>query len=347
MDSFIKDLKTIHIGFVVAEFLRNTNRPLQAIQLWEEWLMLLLDNSQWLDDDSFKIFYSYILIELAKVYKDIVDFKNVARCVRELLVMSQDSGDTQEEVGWRLMLAGSYLVQHKLEDAKEGYLKALDIIKVNGVREHERRAYDRLAFLSGFIGDNQSEKEYLEKSLLLMEDTGDNKGKAECYSALGHYFMSVNDNRTANEYFQKAHGIRMEIGGREELAADYEDQAHFHSKLGDHEKAVEYLEKRLSIILEIGNRLEIVAIYHELGMEFYSLGKFIKAEEYLERALLLKSNSEWESLKYTILLPLTLVKLSLFKTQEAHSYLLQSIELFEKYRNFNKHNEQLSIPLLE
>ena len=309
--------------------------------------MLLLDNSQWLDDDNFKFFYSDILKELVKAYWDIFDFKNAERCSQELLVMSQDSGDTQEEGHCSLMLACWYLVQHKFEDAKEGFLKALDIIKVNGVREDERSTYDGLALLSSFIGDIKSQKEYLEKSLLLMEDTGDKKGKAKCYSALGRYFLSVNDNRTANEYFQKAHGIRMEIGGRKELAADYEDQADFHSKLGDHEKAVEYLKKELAIILEIGNRPQIILVYFELGSEFYSLGKFIKAEEYLERALLLNSNSGWELFKYRILLVLTKVKFSLLKTQEAHSYLLQSIELFEKLRNFNKHNEQLSIPLLE
>ena len=309
--------------------------------------MLLLDNSQWLDDDSFKFFYSDILKELVKAYRDIFDLKNVARCAQELLVMSQDSGDTQEEGGWRLMLAYSYLAQHKFEDAKEGFLKALNIIKVNGVREDERSTYNGLALLSWFIGDIKSEKEYLEKSLLLMEDTGDKKGKAKCYSALGRYFLSVNDNRTANEYFQKAHGIRMEIGGRKELAVDYEDQAHFHSKLGDHEKAVEYLKKELAIILEIGCRAEIILVYLELGFQFCYLGKFIKAEEYLERALLLNSISESGFLKHFILVELTVVKFSLSKTQEAHSYLLQSIELFEKFRDFNKHNEQLSIPLLE
>ena len=309
--------------------------------------MLLLDNSQWLDDDSFKFFYSDILKELVKAYRDIFDLKNVARCAQELLVMSQDSGDTQEEGGWRLMLAYSYLAEHKFEDAKEGFLKALNIIKVNGVREDERSTYNGLALLSWFIGDIKSEKEYLEKSLLLMEDTGDKKGKAKCYSALGHYFMTVNDNRTANEYFQKAHGIRMEIGGRKELAADYKDQAHFHSKLGDHEKAVEYLKKELAIILEIGCRAEIILVYLELGFQFCYLVKFIKAEEYLERALLLNSISESRFLKHFIFAALTVVKFSLSKTQEAHSYLLQSIELFEKFRDFNQHNEQLSIPLLE
>ena len=87
--------------------------------------MLLLDNSQWLDDDNFKFFYSDILKELVEAYKDIFDLKNVARCMQELLVMSQDSGDTQEEGGWRLMLAYSYLVQHKFEDAKEGLSESI------------------------------------------------------------------------------------------------------------------------------------------------------------------------------------------------------------------------------
>ena len=113
--------------------------------------MLLLDNSQWLDDDNFKFFYSDIFKELVKAYSDIFYLKNVARCVQELLVMSQDSGDTQEEGGWRFVLAYLDLAQHKFEDAKEGFLKALDIIKVNGVREHERSTYDGLALLSWFM----------------------------------------------------------------------------------------------------------------------------------------------------------------------------------------------------
>ena len=347
MDRIFKDLNTIHIGLVVAEFLQKTNRALKAIQLCEECLMLLLNNSEWCEDKYFKLIYFFIVHKLLNAYIDVFDLKNVQRCTQEFLVLSQDYGYTQEEGWFTLTLAHLYLVQHKFEEAKQAFLKALDIIKVNGTREHARRTYDGLALLSGFIGDIKSQKEYLEKSLLLMEDTGDKKGKAECYSALGHYFLSVNDNRTANEYFQKAHGIRMEIGGRKELAADYKDQAHFHSKLGDHEKAVEYLEKELAIILEIGHRGEICYVYMRLGKDFLSLLDFFKAEEYLERALLLNSNSGCELFKYRILLVLTKVKFSLLKTQEAHSYLLQSIELFEKLRNFIKHNEQLSIPLLE
>ena len=340
MDSIFKDVKTIEIGFLVGQFLRKTKRSQQAIQLYEECLMLLLNNSELLQEDNFILLYFVILKDLLFAYYNISDVKNVERCCKELLVMSQESGDTYGEGWWSFILAYMYLAQYKLEEAKEAFLKALDIKKL-------KETYDGLAFLSGFIGDNQSQKEYLEKSLIVTKETGDKKDEAECYSALGDYFLSVNENRTANEYFQKAHGIRMEIGGRKELAADYEDQADFHSKLGDHEKAVEYLEKELAIILEIGNRPQIILVYFELGSEFYSLGKFIKAEEYLERALLLNSNSGWELFKYRILLVLTMVKFSLLKTQEAHSYLLQSIELFEKLRNFNKHNEQLSIPLLE
>ena len=347
MDRIFKDLNTIHIGLVVAEFLQKTNRALKAIQLCEECLMLLLNNSEWCEDKYFKLIYFFIVHKLLNAYIDVFDLKNVQRCTQEFLVLSQDYGYTQEEGWFTLTLAHLYLVQHKFEEAKQAFLKALDIIKVNGTREHARRTYDGLALLSGFIGDIKSQKEYLEKSLLLMEDTGDKKGKAECYSALGHYFMSVNDNRTANEYFQKAHGIRMEIGGREELAAGYKDQADFHSKLGDHEKAVEYLEKRLPIILEIGGRSEIFIVYMELGAEFRFLGKFIKAEEYLERALLLNSNSGSELSKYLVLVQLTVTKFALSKTQEAYPCLLQSIELFENLRGINKHNEQWSMFFLE
>ena len=347
MDSFIKDLKTIHIGFVVAEFLRNTNRPLQAIQLCEECLMLLLNNSEWCEDEYIKLIYFVILHKLCNAYEDVYDLKNVQRCTQEFLVLSQDYGYTQGEGWYTLKLAHLYLVQHKFEDAKQALLKALDIIKVNGTREHARRTYDGLAIFSSFIGDIQSEKEYLEKSLLLIKETGDKKCEAECYSKLGNYFLSVNDNRTANEYFQKAHGIRMEIGGREELAAGYQDQADFHSQLGDHEKAVEYLEKRLPIILEIGGRSEILFVYMDLGAEFCCLGKFIKAEEYLERALLLNSNSGSELSKYHVLYELTFAKFALSKTQEAYSCLLQCIELFENLRDINKHNEQWSMFFLE
>ena len=343
MDSISKDIKTIEIVVFVAQFLQNTNRPLQAIQLWEECFLLLLDNPQWLEDDNFKFFYYGILQVLFVKYCNIFDLKNVERCCKELLVMSQDSGDTEWEGWWSLTLAYIYLSQHKLEEAKEAFLKTLDITEV--MKEHERRAYDGLAALSGFLGDIQSEKEYLEKSLLLMKETGNKKSETECYSALGRYFLNVNDNRTANEYFQKAHGIRMEIGGREELAAGYQDQAHFHSKLGDHQKAVEYLEKGLPIILEIGHRAGIHSIYTELGKEFLHLGNLIKAEEYLEKALLL--NGVCKFFEHDVLFKLMQVKFVLSKTQEAHSYLLQCIKLLENFRDINKHNEQLSMSLLE
>ena len=309
--------------------------------------MLLLDHSEWCEEDFFKLFYSGILKRLKIAYFCIFDSKNTERCSQELLVMSQESGDTQEE-GWCTSILGyTYFGQQKFEQAKEAFLKALDIIKVNGARAHASITYIGLASFSNFLGDIQSEKEYLEKSLLLAKETCDKKVEEECYRRLGHYFLSVNDNRTANEYFQKAHGIRMEIGGRKELAAGYLDQAHFHSNLGDHQKAVEYLEKGLPIILEIGERVQIVTVNCNLGAELYILGKLIKAEEYLERALLLSSNSDWGLLKHSVLSYLTGVKFALSKTQEAHSYLLQSIEIFEKFRDFNKHNEQLSIPLLE
>ena len=113
MDSIFKDVKTIEIGFLVTQFLQKTKRLQQAIQLYEECLMLLLNNSEWLQEDNFKLLYFVILKELLFAYYNISDLKNVERCSKELLVMSKESGDTHGEGWWSFILAYMYLAQYK------------------------------------------------------------------------------------------------------------------------------------------------------------------------------------------------------------------------------------------
>lgn len=68
MDSITKDLEAIRIGLFVAQFLLKTNRALKAVELCEECLILLLNNSEWLEEDIFKLFYCEILHCLSYSY---------------------------------------------------------------------------------------------------------------------------------------------------------------------------------------------------------------------------------------------------------------------------------------
>ena len=348
MDNITQDHETICVGLLVAMFLSNTGRALQAIELCKECLILLLNNTALCKEDQLTERYSQLIYTaMCKAYVGISDYTNAAIYAWELLVMCHGSGDTDKEGILNLVLAQIYEKQSRIVEAKELSERAVDIMKANGDREGEAAAYLNLGGVFNFLGEYQKAKEYAEKALLIKKEIGDRKGEAECYSALGTELICLKKYKQANEYFQKAHHIRMEIGDKGGEADDYENQAFLFSSLGDQQKAKEYLEKALAIILEIGVSEKEADICGRLGILSLFLGEHIEAEEYLEKALLLSSDTGNNIMQIKSLFVLTWLKLNQSKIQEGNSLLLQCIHRFENLRNLSNDNNQFKIFLLE
>ena len=115
----IKDIKeTIRVGLDVAEFLQKTERNLQAIELCNECLSLLINITLGTEDQFTKLFYRNIFEVMFSAYFSISDYTNAERHARKFLPIFRDTGDKGEEGAVSLWLAAIYYRQSRFLEAK-------------------------------------------------------------------------------------------------------------------------------------------------------------------------------------------------------------------------------------
>ena len=233
------------------------------------------------------------------------------------------------------------------EKAEEYITKALAIRKKIGDRKGEAADNGNLGTLFYSLGEYVISQEYTEKALAIRKEIGDRKGEAADYGNLGSLFHSLGEYEKAKEYTQKALEIRKEIGDRKGEAADYGNLGSLFFSLGEYEKAKEHMEKALAMTKEIGDRKGEAAVYGNFGTLFYSLGELDKAEVHFSKALSICKVIGDCMTDFKIFCGLTVLRLGQVNFQEAFSYLLQSVEKFEKLRHFVKDNDYFKISLLE
>ena len=282
----IKDIKeTIRVGSLVALFLQNTERDLQAIELCKECL-ILLNNSALVREDHFtKLWYRNIYVVMFYAYFSISDYINAERHGRKLLPMLRDFGDKGNEGKLSLDLANIYYGQSRFVEAKELCERAIKIMKEIGERRQEAVANSRLGDILKSLSEYQKAKEYFEKALAITMEISDREGEGVQNYNLGSVFSSLGEYKKAKEYDEKALAITMEIGDRRGEGAANASLGGVFYWLGEYKKAKEYNEKALAIRMEIGDRQGEGTAYGNLGRVFYSLGEYKKAKEYYEKAL--------------------------------------------------------------
>ena len=282
----IKDIKqTIRVGSLVAIFLQNTERYLQASELCKECLILLSNIALGTEDQFTKFWYRNIYGVMFNAHFSISDYINAEKHARKLLPIFRDSGEKEQEGRLSLWLAEIYYRQSRFLEAKELYECAIKLMKAIGERKAEALAYGNLGAVSRLLGKYQKAKEYLEKALAIRIEIGDRQGEGAAYGNLGCVFCSVGEYKKAKEYHEKALSITMEIGDRRGEGTTYGNLGSVFSSLGEYEKAKEYHKKALAIRMEIGDKEGEGAAYGNLGCVFCSVGEYKKAKEYHEKAL--------------------------------------------------------------
>ena len=282
----IKDIKaTIRVGSLVARFLQNTERYLQAIKLCKECLVLLSNIALGTEDQFTKLWYCNIYVVMCNAHFSISDYTNAEKHARKLLPIFRDSGDKEQEGALSLWLAEIYYRQSRFVEAKELYESAIKLMKAIGERKAEAMAYGKLGAVSSLLCKYQKAKEYLEKGLAIRIDIGDRRGEGVAYNSLGCVFDSLGEYKKAKEYFEKELAITMELGDRKGKGITYSNLGNVFHSLGEYKKAKEYQKKALSIKMEIGYRQGEGVAYGNLGKVFSSLGEYKRAKEYHEKAL--------------------------------------------------------------
>ena len=235
-----KVLQSIYPSMTAAaDFLSNTNRLVQAIELWKECLTFL--NNKHLEKEN----------DLA----------------RKLSMMLYH----------RLCLG--YAAIYNLSPAIEYGKKLLVLLRKCKRKKKESDTAGMLAILYYQKGEYKEAQQYLQKALTMNTKIGDKDGQASCYINLGNVFHSVGEYAKAEEYHKKALPITTEIDDKHRQASCYMSLGNVSCSVGEYGKAKEYLQKALTIKTEIADKHGQASCYINLGNVFHSVGEYAKAEE--------------------------------------------------------------------
>ena len=272
LDGHNKDEVLLTSLFLVSQYLRNTNRVPNAIEICKDVLFLLehktLGN---IDQTCVKRFENVHSHPIKRGTERLFTFRQVfAR---------------QVELSTTYTLAQLCESQGKYSEAEGLYLKAIAIAEKTGDRETEARGYVELGSIFESLGEDVKAKEYSEKALAIAEKIGDRKIEATSYGNLGITFNSLGEYVKAKEHFEKAIAIAEKIGDRKIGATGYGHLGNTFNSLGEYVKAKEHFEKAIAIAEKIGDRKIEARSYGNLGNTFNSLGEYVKAKERFEKAI--------------------------------------------------------------
>ncbi|CAH3131564.1 unnamed protein product [Pocillopora meandrina] len=325
MDSIKEAISAIFTGMVVADFLRETGRVLQAIEVYKECLIIIHSLVLVIDISLANTMFCAIYLAIFCAYDYIKDYTNTENYLKELLLYL-DSHDTAEK-GWlHLKLAEILRVQSKFMEAWKFYESAINIMKTIGDTHGQGVCYIRLGKMFQSLNQYDKAREYQDKALAIRIEIGDRDGEATSYGNLG---------------------TLEGIGDRSGEAADYRHLGLISCKRGEYDKAQEYFERAFTIHKKIGERKGLLVNYSDLGMCFQSLGKYDMAEEYLKQALLLSRDIGLNLKEFQCLCHLSELKASQGNLEEASLHLFRAIQKFDTLRGFLKENDQFQISFLE
>ena len=311
------------IGLVVANFLLNTGRGLQAMMLGEECLIFLKSNelkkntcfrftiiinnlmfkaacmsSSHTSAERYakKLLDMYhtsgdiinegkVTFTLGKIYQNQNEFEKAKRYYQNAIDVTECTADKQMEAECYCSMGQVSYSRSEYHEAKNYFQKALAITVPNGYRITEAAIYGNLGVVVQSLGEYDKAEKYYKRALKISEEIGYRKGEADAYGNLGLLYHYLSQCQKAKEFTERALAIRKKIGDRKGEATDYGNLGILFQSLCEYQKAKEYTEKALKIRKEIGDREGEAADYGNLGTLFQSLGEYQKAKEYTEEAL--------------------------------------------------------------
>ena len=285
MDNIDEFMWTISIGTLIAVFLLNTSRVLQASELCQECLILLKNAAH---KKEVELAYTAINRVLFKAYLLLNNHKSAIDCGKKLLDCLSGLGSRAEEGQVIIQLAKLYQLQSKFKDATGLYNKALRIFIEAGDRKEEAVCYGSLGTVCQSLSEYEKAEQYQRKALAIRKEIGDKHGEASCYGTLGTVCHSLGKYKKAEEHLNNALVIRKEIGDKKGEATCYGNLGSVAYSLGEYGKAEEYQRKALAIAQEIGHKHGEATCYGNLGTVCHSLGEYKKAQENLMNAIVIR-----------------------------------------------------------
>ena len=185
--------EAIHHGMIAADFLSNTKRVVQAIELWNECLILL--NNKTLENEHERATIVSIALYKRLFYGNsaIAKLSPAIESGKKLLVLLRNRKRKKEEGNTALMLSNLYFQKSEYQEAQAVLKIALCVYKEIEDKDGEASCYINLGAVLSSVGEYSKAEEYLHKALNIHTEIGDKHGEASCYINLGNVFQSVGE----------------------------------------------------------------------------------------------------------------------------------------------------------
>ena len=169
MDKKDEILGTVLIGILLARFLLNTSRVLQAIKLFQECLILLNNLAQ---GGVAQLFYTGLYFQMIEAYYLLNDHTSGIECAKKLLEIVRHLSLRNKECIVTSHLANIYELQNKYEESKYLFMKSLSIAIEAGDKKREATCYGNLGTIYQSLGEYGKAEEYQRKALAIGKNGG-------------------------------------------------------------------------------------------------------------------------------------------------------------------------------
>ena len=281
---------------------------------------------------------------LATVFRYLAKYDKAKECYDKALPIIVEIGDREKEAG--ILMGLGCLSLTSLADynkATEYLKKALAIVIEIGDKQGQANAHGNLGALFRDLGEYDKAKKHYETALAIAIETDDRQNLAKTYLMLGSLSLDRCKYPKAEENIRNALALATEIEDRDSEACCYLSLGRLFEEIGDLPKAKEHFEKALTLEIEIGNRQVEGACYTSLGHLYTRLGENVKAEEYHEKSFSISKNIGALEMEWMCSYNLACGKRLGKKSQEAFSYLFNSIKTSEVCRGLLKDNDKFKI----
>ena len=291
MDYNCKDevMGAICLGTIIANFLLNTSRVLQGLELCRECVILFNCTCLVNEKEFFRLLCKKLCAVMLKGFALINDHKSEIEYGTEFMLMFEKFGLKNEEGEEAMELASLYRAQGNTRKAIELSEKALGIMIKIGSKEKEAECYRDLGAHFLHLGEYAKAEGYLQKGVMICNEIDNRKLQASCFRNLAVVFHNLNEDVQSVEYSEKALSIAIEINDRQGQASDYGNLGSVFRMFGKYSKSEEFLKKALFLRKETSDRQGEGQDYTNLGNLFQEKGEPGKAVEYYKKALSIRN----------------------------------------------------------
>ena len=277
----------LDIALSIAQFLANSHRHQNAVDLYEEILIISK-----LEDFQAIFFFEdvqlFIHQKLTSAYYCLGNANEAVKHAQQVVKMSIQNGNRTQEATALGCLGFLYEDLKKYDNSIAAYQRSLRILEELDDKEAQVIVLNNLS--SVYDGLRQYDKSLMSllralEVLKVLGDRADKEDERKTYANLGKVYHSLWQHDDSIYYQTKALETSQAIGNQSGEAFDAINLGNLYFVLGKYEQGVKYLERSLAINKAAGNKHGEVNSSYNLASLYTILGRYDKAMSLSERSL--------------------------------------------------------------